>query len=135
MTSLRCMIVEDQFLIGMSLEAYLEESGFAVEGPFVSRAQALHWLATDVPDIALLDIMLKDGTSLEIAHVLRSRGVPFAIYSGLPPKENRPVEWQDVPWLEKPVSRETLANTLRSLTSPMRFTLGPAALDPENRPS
>jgi hypothetical protein len=38
------MIVEDQALIGMSLEASLEEAGFDVAGPFMSNAQALKWM-------------------------------------------------------------------------------------------
>jgi DNA-binding response OmpR family regulator len=109
------MIVEDQALIGMSLEASLEESGFTVAGPFMSSAQALNWLKSDAPDVALLDIMLKDGTSLEIARALRGRGIPFAVYSGLPPKDDCPPELKDVPWLEKPVSRETLMATLLEL--------------------
>ncbi len=115
MTPTRCMIVEDQALIGLSLEASLEDAGFAVEGPFMSNAQALHWLENDTPDIALLDIMIKDGTSVEIARALRSRGVPFAIYSGLPPSAQGPSELQNVPWLEKPVSRETLMAVLEQL--------------------
>lgn len=106
------MIVEDQALIGMSLEASLEEAGFRVEGPFMSNAQALSWLESDMPDIALLDVMIKDGTSLEIARALKMRGIPFVVYSGLPPKKDGPPELQDVPWLEKPVSRETLTAIL-----------------------
>lgn len=81
----------------------------------MSSAQALLWLESDAPDIALLDIMIKDGTSLEIARTLKMRGIPFVIYSGLPPKADGPPELQDVPWLEKPVSRETLAATLSEL--------------------
>jgi DNA-binding response OmpR family regulator len=111
------MIVEDQALIGMSLEASLEEAGFVVEGPFMSNAQALLWLESDAPDIALLDVMIKDGTSVKIARELKSRGIPFAVYSGLPPKKDGPPELQDVPWLEKPISRETLAATLEELLS------------------
>jgi len=107
-----CMIVEDQALIGMSMEASLEEAGFKVAGPFMSNGEAMRWLEDNAPDIAVLDIMLKDGTSLEIARELKNRGVPFAVYSGLPPKADRPPELQDVPWLEKPVRRETLATIL-----------------------
>ena len=113
-----CMIVEDQALIGMSLEASLEEAGFHVAGPFMSSAQALKWLENAEPDLAVLDVMLKDGTSVRIARELKSRGVPFAIYSGLPPDSNRPPELQDVPWLEKPARRETLVTVLEQLVEP-----------------
>jgi DNA-binding response OmpR family regulator len=118
MAQTRCMIVEDQALIGMSLEASLEEAGFQVAGVFMSNAQALQWLKGDAPDIAVLDIMIKDGTSLEIARALKRLGVPFAVYSGLPPKADCPPELQDVPWLEKPASREVLLNTLGRLAAP-----------------
>lgn len=118
MAQTRCMIVEDQALIGMSLEAFLEDAGFAVAGVFMSNVQALKWLESDAPDIAILDIMIKDGTSLEIARALKSRGVPFAIYSGLPPKADCPLELQNAPWLEKPVSREILLSVLSELARP-----------------
>ncbi|UVF19701.1 response regulator [Microvirga terrae] len=118
MTQTRCMIVEDQALIGMSLEAFLEDAGFAVAGVFMSNVDALKWLESDAPDIAILDIMIKDGTSLEIARALRNRGVPFTVYSGLPAKADCPPELRNVPWLEKPVSRETLIGVLGQLIGP-----------------
>jgi DNA-binding response OmpR family regulator len=127
------MIVEDQALIGMSLEASLEEAGFKVVGPFMTSAQAMEWLTSDAPELALLDIMLKDGTSLQIARELKSRGVPFAIYSGLPPKADCPPELQDVPWLEKPVSREILVRTLDQLADSRTREIG--ALSVETLPS
>ncbi len=110
----RCLIVEDQALIGMSLEASLEEAGFEVVGPFGRKAQALAWLGADTPELALLDILLPDGSSVELARELKRRGVPFAIYSGLKPEAGAP-EFEDVPWLEKPVSRRALADTLSQL--------------------
>jgi DNA-binding NtrC family response regulator len=115
MTQPCCMIVEDQVLIGMSIEASLEEAGFAVAGLFMSCAQALEWLEHNSPDLAVLDFMVKDGTSLQIARELKNRGVPFTIYSGLPPKAECPPELCGAPWLEKPASRETLARTLARL--------------------
>jgi DNA-binding response OmpR family regulator len=110
----RCLIVEDQALIGMSLEAYLEDAGYDVIGPFMRRTQALAWLETDTPELALLDVMLPDGSSVDLAHELRQRGVPFAIYSGLKPATDTP-EFQGVPWLEKPMSRVALKEVLARL--------------------
>ncbi len=84
MTRPCCMIVEDQALIGMSLEAYLEDAGFSIAGPFLCCADALRWLEHSPPQVAVLDVSLRDGTSLPIAHELKGRNTPFAIYSGLP---------------------------------------------------
>lgn len=110
-----CMIVEDQALIGMSLEAYLEDAGFSIAGPFLCCADALRWLEHNTPQVAVLDVSLRDGTSLPIAHELKGRNTPFAIYSGLPFTPGLPAELQGVPWLEKPVPREQLTETIARL--------------------
>jgi DNA-binding response OmpR family regulator len=110
-----CLILEDQALIGMSLEAYLAEAGFGVAGPFMTNVAASAWLQAHTPDLALLDVMLKDGPCVEIARELRARGVPFAIYSGLRPSDDLPAEFRGAPWLEKPAERPALARTLAAL--------------------
>ncbi len=110
----RCLIVEDQALIGMSLEAFLEDQGYDVIGPFLRKGPALGWLKTDTPELALLDVMLPDGSSVELAAALKARGVPFAVYSGLKPDGDAP-EFRNVPWIEKPMSRQALAATLAKL--------------------
>ena len=109
------MIVEDQVLIGMALQVSLDEAGFETAGPFMSNAASLQWLHVNTPELALLDVLLKDGPCVQLARELKSRGIPFAIYSGLPRAADAPDEFRDVPWLEKPVSRETLATTLQQL--------------------
>ncbi|KLK93439.1 hypothetical protein AA309_08955 [Microvirga vignae] len=73
---------------------------------------------TTSPDLAVLDIMIKDGASLDVAPELKRRGIPLAFYSSLPPKAGRPPELRDAPWLEKPVSRETPAQALYRLLEP-----------------
>src|SRR5918998_1887406 len=90
-----CLLIEDQALIGMALEASLEDAGFRVAGPFMSNAEALAWLETHTPDVALLDVLLKDGPCTAVARALRGRSVPFAIYSGLKPF-GRPPELESV---------------------------------------
>ena len=116
MTDPCCMIVEDQVLIGMSLEAYLEDAGFSVAGPFLSCADALRWLEHHTPQVAVLDVMLQDGTALLVAQELKERHTPFAIYSGLPFTPGLPDELQGVPWLEKPAPREQLTETMACLS-------------------
>lgn len=109
-----CLLVEDQALIALALEASLEESGFQVAATVNSVATALDWLQHHEPDLVLLDVMLKDGPALPVARALKARGIPFAIYSGLPP-EPHAAEFRDAPWLEKPVSRAQLTDVLVGL--------------------
>ena len=109
-----CLVLEDQALIAMALEASLEDAGFRVAGPFMSNAEALAWLDNNAPDLALLDVLLKDGPCTSVVRALRARSIPFAIYSGLRPG-SRPPELGAVRWMEKPVSREDLTDVLREI--------------------
>src|SRR5918998_4344296 len=102
-----CLLIEDQALIGMALEATLEDAGFRVAGPFMSNAEALAWLDQHTPDLALLDVLLKDGPCTGLVRALRRRNIPFAIYSGLKPG-SRPPDLAATRWLEKPAPRGDL---------------------------
>jgi DNA-binding response OmpR family regulator len=73
---------EDQALISLSLEAYVEETGFGGCETFPSDAGALGWLATNTPTVAILDYSLKDGPCTSLVRALQECGVPFVIYSG-----------------------------------------------------
>lgn len=111
-----CLVIEDEALIGMALEACLEDAGFRVAGPFIRNAEALNWLDQHTPDLALVDVLLKDGPCTGVVRALQEQGIPFAIYSGLKPR-NRPPELANVQWMEKPVSRDALTGVLRAMTT------------------
>ncbi len=106
-----CMIVEDQMLIGLSLEAYLEDMGFGACPMFRSSAEALVWLATNTPTVAILDYSLREGPCTKLVRALRKRDIPFLIYSGQK-RSVAPREFQDVPWIIKPCDREVLLAAL-----------------------
>ncbi len=53
-----CLIVEDQALIGLALEAYLEEVGFGDCETVPSAAEAMEWLSTHTADVVILDYSL-----------------------------------------------------------------------------
>lgn len=126
-----CLIVEDQALIGMALEAYLQDAGLRACEPIDSRAAALAWLASETPDLAILDFALRDGDCTEVAAELKRRGVPFVFYSGRNRERGLPPELQDAPWIEKPCDRPALIAALSAI-APMLF--GPAG-DKGERPS
>jgi DNA-binding NtrC family response regulator len=106
-----CMIVEDQALIALALEAYLEDLGFDVGEPLSSAAAARQWLTTNTPTVAVLDYSLKDGPCTTVVRVLAERGIPFVIYSGHR-SSVAPPELQNVPWIMKPCDREVLLAAL-----------------------
>ena len=102
------MVAEDQALIGMALEASLEDAGITVAGPFPSCAEALSWTEAQTPALAILDFKLRAGPCTELVTALRAREVPVIIYSGLPRGADASPELEGVTWLEKPVDRAHL---------------------------
>jgi DNA-binding NtrC family response regulator len=109
------LIIEDQALIAMSVEAYLEDAGFKVQIR-TSNAQAQAWLKDNTPELVILDFVLADGPATGLAGELHRRGISFIVYSGYPRHRGIPSELQEVPWLEKPTRREDLLSALVALT-------------------
>jgi DNA-binding response OmpR family regulator len=108
------LVTEDDAIIGFDLADALDAAGYRIAGPVNSSAEALAWLRTNVPDIAVLDVMLKDGSCTEIARELRNRGIPFIVYSGRRQNDAAP-EFQDVEWLEKPAAHKDLLTLMSQL--------------------
>ena len=108
------MIVEDEALIAISLEDGFYDEGFKVAGPFSTCADALASLEREIPDLAVLDALLKDGTCLELARELQRRGVPFIIHSGAPLFEEHAAELNGVPWIQKPALVEEVVSAATS---------------------
>jgi DNA-binding response OmpR family regulator len=118
--SARCLLVEDQALIGMALEAYLEEAGYEVAGPFGTCAAALAALDTQTPQVAVIDYRLQDGCCLKLVRGLRALGIPFLVYSGLPRLPDLSSEFRGAPWLEKPADRPALLKAVAMLLAASR---------------
>jgi hypothetical protein len=65
----------------------------------------------------MLDLVLHDGTTVELALMLRERGVPMLFLSGH--HRMLPRDMEDVIWMEKPVSFEDLIGALDGLCDQM----------------
>jgi DNA-binding NtrC family response regulator len=121
-----CLIVEDQALIALSMQFYLEEMGLDAREPLSSAAEALEWLATNTPAIAILDYALKDGPCITLVQTLKERGIPFVIYSGHK-RSVAPPALQHVPWITKPCDREVLLAALTRAAPALSERLSQAA--------
>lgn len=65
---LRVLLVEDEALLAMEMEALLEEAGHAVAGWAVTSREAYALLDTTEADLAFVDVHLADGpTGVEVA--------------------------------------------------------------------
>jgi CheY-like chemotaxis protein len=79
----RILIVEDEPLIAMMLEDFLEELGKVHVATCDSVQSALATIADEHPDAAIIDINLSGGEkSWPVADELAARGIPFVLSSG-----------------------------------------------------
>lgn len=104
----RVLIVEDDTIIAMTAEDMLDEVGCRTAAVAGTVAEALARTADTDFDIALLDLNLRDETSLPVAQALRDRGKRFIFatgYDGLPPGSG----FADAPIISKPYRIEQLA--------------------------
>ena len=80
--SLRVLVAEDELVIGIDLAERIAAAGHSVLGPFTRRAEIVEWIAHDLPDAAVLDLQLLDGSCEGVVRQLRDRGVPIVAFTG-----------------------------------------------------
>src|SRR4051794_3312133 len=110
----RVMVADSNVLVGLGVRDELERNGYTVAGPFPSCAAATEWLNENTADAAILAIRLSDGTCAELARELRSRNIPFVVYSGDHPSDAIP-EVKDAVWIAKPAQPEVLSSAVAAL--------------------
>ena len=95
------LIVEDEPLIAMMLEDFLESMGHTIRGTCDTVSQALAEAERGGFDLAILDVNLKGESVWPVAAALRERNIPFVLASG-GHDEPPPAEFADTPMIEKP---------------------------------
>ena len=111
----RILVVEDSFLILMSLEGFFSDLGWKVVGPATRKAAALSLAKSKEFDVALLDVNLDGELSWEVAAVVKERGIPFVFSTGYDASNILPESLAGSPVLGKPFSERELEITLREL--------------------
>jgi CheY-like chemotaxis protein len=112
----RILLVEDETLIAMDLEAALRRRGCEVVGPFASVDQAVPAVAAATGhrrlDGAILDVNLGDHELVfPVADALAERGVPFVFITGYD-RETLPPAHRGRPAVNKPYREAELIRTL-----------------------
>lgn len=82
LTGTRVLVVEDEALISMLVEEYLEDLGCEVVATAARLNEALEKARLLTFDVALLDVNLAGQVSYPVADTLRSRGIPFVFATG-----------------------------------------------------
>lgn len=109
------LIVEDEPLIAMMLEDFLEVLERGIAGSVDSVADALARLAKGGVDAAILDVNLRGGEkSTAIAEALADGGIPFIFATGGGDEGVDP-RFRDRPRLQKPFTMDGVAKALDAL--------------------
>jgi CheY-like chemotaxis protein len=95
------LVVEDEPLIAMMLEDFLETLGHSVHASCDSVKDAVDQADKGGFDVAILDVNLNGESVWPVAHKLREKKIPFVIATG-GHVEPPPSEFKDVPLIEKP---------------------------------
>ncbi|HTG39607.1 response regulator [Sphingomonas sp.] len=109
----RILIVEDEPLIAMMLEDFLDALGKQVAGTVETVASALDRVAAGGIDAAILDVNLRGGEkSWPVADALAAADIPFVLATGgdtlAPGHTSRPV-------LAKPFTMDGVERALAAL--------------------
>ncbi len=78
-TGKKVLIVEDEFIISMDIEDMLISLGYTPKNKVLTGKSAIEKINSFKPDMALLDIRLKDNISgFDVANVCKEKKIPFA---------------------------------------------------------
>ncbi|WP_324826531.1 response regulator [Qipengyuania zhejiangensis] len=107
---MKILIVEDEALTAMSMQAILEDNGHTVVDIADDGASALRAAERERPQLAFVDIQLAGGESgIDVASRLREMGIPVLFSTGnCPGPKGANLA---IGCLHKPVSEEQLAGS------------------------
>lgn len=78
----KVLIIEDEPLIAMMLEDYLEDLGFASAGSIDNVADGIVRARDGGFDVAILDVNLRGEPCWPVADQLADSGIPYVVASG-----------------------------------------------------
>jgi CheY-like chemotaxis protein len=112
----RILVVEDEMLIFMMIEAMLQDLGCESVTSAATVEQAVSLIEGQVFDAAMLDVNLNGRNSRPMADALAARGVPFFLSTGNAGHHTMD-SYGDRPVLRKPFTDKDLITILTKFFS------------------
>ncbi|MXP65018.1 response regulator [Roseomonas sp. M0104] len=113
---MKILIVEDEALIAALVVEHLEEAGHAIIGPAATAGEALDLCREDIPELAILDINLQDGSSgIEVARELFARWGLVAIFASGEVLAARQAQDVALGYLPKPYEMAALLQSVEAV--------------------
>jgi AmiR/NasT family two-component response regulator len=113
----RVLVLEDELLIAMELQALLEEQGCEVIGPVSNCEAVLELMRSKNVDAAILDLFVEGERCDRVADELFAKGVPLAIATGAD-AELVDYRYDKSPIINKPYGSSDVIGLLRQLLGP-----------------
>jgi DNA-binding response OmpR family regulator len=107
------LLVEDNWQVGKALKSALEGIGMLVAGPVATVADAARLAADRTPNLAVVDINLKDEFSYGLIDQMHAQGVRVVVVSGYAVLPNSTAKVAAI--LQKPFNGRELLETLRQV--------------------
>ena len=114
MPGCRVLIVEDEFITAMDLEAIVESFGHRVVGPVKSPDEAIELAGNETADIALLDVALGTERALPVADELDRLGIPYALVTAYDSESLGP-RFKNALYVSKPFRTADIEAAIKSL--------------------
>lgn len=110
----RVLIIEDESIIAMHLQALVEDLGHTVTGVATTHAEALVLIAEDLPDLILADIRLADGSSgvEAVNEILLTHNLPVIFITAFPERLLSGEGAEPTYLITKPFLPETVTGTI-----------------------
>jgi len=124
----RVLIVEDEPLVAIDMEAVLRRAGFEIVACVGSLNKAMDALNNGECDVGVLDANLHGESVEPVAVALRQYGKPFLFVSGYG-RVHLPTRFADAPLLPKPFEPTELIRAVKQIS----FYTRTAPLQPKAR--
>ena len=108
------LLVEDSWHVGKAMKTLLHVLGADVAGPAATTADAERLVAERTPDVAIVDINLREGEQAnDLIDQLHEQGIPVIVLTGYAVVSLAPGKVEAI--LQKPASKEQLLAILRPI--------------------
>lgn len=115
LTGTRVLLVEDEPVIALDHAGTLSDAGAEIIGPFPALGEALRELEHTKVDVAVIDFVLREETSVPLQEELERLHVPFVVVTAYPKVLVRRDGEQEI--MAKPVNGDALCEVVKRIRS------------------
>lgn len=99
----RILVVEDEFILSLDLQDFLEMHGAIIVGPAATLKRALTLAESESFSCAILDVDIAGERVFPVAQILSEKRIPFLFQTGYGDAQSLHRDWPGCEVLPKPV--------------------------------